>query len=132
MFGPGDQLDDFDRKDTRQTSKTVVVPVWLLDEVQSLLRLEGHDSTADVLRNHYAAAPQAPVPSGDGVLDVATWIPLDDNGLAEVRVNGQRITSMPSYAGAEEVAERINRALQITADMRLQALSGKGGGDGQG
>ena len=43
--------------------------------------------------------------------EVATWSPLDDNGSAEVRVNGKRITTMPSYSGAEEVAQRINAAL---------------------
>lgn len=48
---------------------------------------------------------------GRGV--IATWHPLDDNGLAEIRIGGSRITSMPSYAGAEEVASRINAALSI-------------------
>ena len=74
-----------------------------------------------------AASPQGEGSSADAdthraaegaVVDVATWFPLDDNGLAEVRLNGKRITSMPSYAGAEEVAERINQALVITADFR--------------
>lgn len=41
----------------------------------------------------------------------ATWHKLDDTGLAELRVNGQRITSFPSYPGAQEAAERINAAL---------------------
>jgi hypothetical protein len=44
----------------------------------------------------------------------ATWRALDNNGLAELRVNGQRITSFPSYSAAEEAAERINRALAKT------------------
>ena len=58
------------------------------------------------------AAPSVPTEQADGgVVGCATWLPLDDNGLAEVRLNGRRITSMPSYAGAEEVAERINAAL---------------------
>jgi hypothetical protein len=67
------------------------------------------------------------------VVDCATWLPLDDNGLAEVRLNGRRITSMPSYAGAEEVAERINAALILTADFREQpsaSVPGEGHGTG--
>lgn len=42
---------------------------------------------------------------------LATWHPLDDDGAAELRVNGKRITSFPSYPSAEEAAERINAAL---------------------
>lgn len=56
------------------------------------------------------ATPQ-PVPVGRE----ATWHKLDDQGLAEVRVNGKRIVSMPSYPGAEEVASRINAALSQPA-----------------
>lgn len=90
---------------------------------------------SDFERYDDLAAPQASLPPVEGVraadiLDCATWLPLDENGAAEVRVNGQRITSMPSYAGAEEIAERINKALVITADHRA-ALSPvpSGGGD---
>lgn len=78
------------------------------------------------------SAPLPPAgPADFGVIDCATWVPLDDNGLAEVRVNGKRITSMPSYAGAEEVAERINAALQITRDFReaLSTPTGEAGAD---
>lgn len=42
---------------------------------------------------------------------LATWHPLDDDGAAELRVNGKRITSFPSYPAAEEAAGRINAAL---------------------
>lgn len=42
---------------------------------------------------------------------VATWHPLDENGWAELRVNGRRITTLPSYPAAEEAAERNNEAL---------------------
>lgn len=41
----------------------------------------------------------------------ASWHPLDENGYAELRVNGKRITTFPSYPGAEEAAQRINQAL---------------------
>lgn len=53
-------------------------------------------------------AASSPSPAQGGI---ATWHPLDDNGMAEVRINGKRITTMPSYPGAEEVAQRINAAL---------------------
>ena len=55
-----------------------------------------------------ALAASSPSPAQGGT---ATWHPLDDNGMAEVRINGKRITTMPSYPGAEEVAQRINAAL---------------------
>jgi hypothetical protein len=41
----------------------------------------------------------------------AIWHSLDDNGLAELRVRGMRITSFPSYGAAHEAAQRINAAL---------------------
>lgn len=41
----------------------------------------------------------------------AMWRALDDNGLSVLMVNGQRITSFPSYPAAQESADRINAAL---------------------
>lgn len=41
----------------------------------------------------------------------ATWHPLDENGHAEMRVNGRRITTFASYPAAEEAAERVNAAV---------------------
>ena len=58
-----------------------------------------------------ALATSSPSPAQGGI---ATWHPLDDNGMAEVRINGKRITTMPSYPGAEEVAQRINAALSAS------------------
>lgn len=52
---------------------------------------------------------------------VATWRPLDDNGLAELLVNGKRITLFPSYGEAEEVAGRLNGCLGPPAGV-VEAL----------
>ena len=62
-------------------------------------------------RARQALAASSPSPAQGGI---ATWHPLDDNGMAEVRINGKRITTMPSYPGAEEVAQRINAALSAS------------------
>ena len=67
---------------------------------------------ARAFREAATVARTLPVQPSD--LEAATWAPLDEDGNAEVRVNGKRITSMPSYDGAREVAERINAALEGT------------------
>jgi len=67
------------------------------------------DDRQEIAQSVYRAMlSAAPAPEGGAV---ATWHPIDDNGSAEVRVNGRRITSMPSYPAAQEAAERINAAL---------------------
>lgn len=59
-----------------------------------------------------ATQPTDPRPASPvGVEGPATWARIDDEGYAEVRVNGERITTVPSYGGAEEVCQRINAAL---------------------
>ena len=67
---------------------------------------EGGSWQGDAASDALAASSPSPAQGG-----IATWHPLDDNGMAEVRINGKRITTMPSYPGAEEVAQRINAAL---------------------
>jgi len=41
----------------------------------------------------------------------ATWHALDEEGYAELRVCGKRITTFASWPAAEEAADRINSAL---------------------
>lgn len=52
----------------------------------------------------------------------ATWKPLDEEGNAELLVNGKRITTFPSYPAAEEAADRINAALEPAADTVIVPL----------
>lgn len=73
-------------------------------------RVVGIDLAVDDIAQSLSARPLAL----GGQQGQATWHPLDDEGLAEVRVNGKRITSMPSYDGAKDVAQRINEALSTT------------------
>ncbi len=56
-------------------------------------------------------------------LDPATWRALDDEGNAELRVNGKRITSFPSYSAAEEAANRINAALSSIPAQPVGAIT---------
>ncbi|KRE08145.1 hypothetical protein ASE61_00575 [Bosea sp. Root670] len=51
-------------------------------------------------------------------VESATWHALDEDGNAELRVNGKRITSFPSYPAAQEAAERINAALAPATEGR--------------
>lgn len=53
------------------------------------------------------------VPPTTAPAGAATWHALDDNGSAELRVNGCRITSFPSYSAADEAAQRINAAMSL-------------------
>lgn len=119
-----------------KTAEVKVVPVEPTHTMQKAGRDAIYDAqergwagldVIDIWKVMLAAAPShigeaagmvAPAQSGSDIIDCATWVPLDDNGLAEVRVNGMRITSMPSYAGAAEVAERIAKALSLTEPFR--------------
>jgi hypothetical protein len=72
--------------------------------------IEATDCEKGALRTFAAAGFAIAKPASSP----ATWHALDEDGSAELRVNGQRITSFPSYPSAEEAARRINDALKDT------------------
>lgn len=107
------------------TSKTVAVPVEIVGRTIAWMEAQRavapfvsaqslHESAQ--LIGELQAAPQAPVPSGEGEI----WTAL----RSEFVKQAEKFCNATRYEEASSIADDAAR--------RLQALSGKGGGDGQG
>jgi hypothetical protein len=100
--------------------QTIISEVWerlegpfgLSRNVDREIIAKGVETALHILRRKGIAlsALSSPAEGGEKAV-VVRWTPLDDNGLASVEINGKRITAVPSYGEAQEVANRIRFAL---------------------